>query len=345
MSDHVAYVTGVEVGSTQSTFAMSSSASDGTMRRLPGVRNEYCRLSAFLVALAFRPVGCFGRETVVRAVHPICPENPSMIYKPSSRSPLSPCRVALLLTLVSAPFFVTSPDSSSSRLESLPVVAHWRFQDGIRDLTAVANIRDSGPHSRHGRLHGGPRYVATPLPVSNLGLLFDGQDDRIQVPDDPLFHLTGSITIEAYVRVDGFGNNLGKIRHIAFRGDDRAGLDPWFLCVTETGQLGFVVANALNKTSILLSPHPLPVGEFIHVAGRLDDETGEQSVFLNGKRVATTNSDVRACGRLGGSNPGVGVGGRCDESPQGFCGVIAEVRIVAAALGADMFLKAPSSMR
>ncbi len=48
---------------------------------------------------------------------------------------------------------------------------------------------------------------------------------RVFVPDDELFQLTGSLTLAACVEVDRYP---GFASQIVFRGDERGGFDPWF---------------------------------------------------------------------------------------------------------------------
>lgn len=220
------------------------------------------------------------------------------------------------------------------------VVAHWRFQKGIAGSGANSSqlIEDSSGNNHHGRAVGGPRFHSVELPSTNLALAFDGHDDRIAVADARDFQLTRSFTIEAWIEVAFYPESSSKLSHIAFRGDNRLGFDPWFLAVTESGQLRFLIANGLNKASVVLSPEPLPTRKLIHVAAVLDDEVGTQSLFIDGERVATTKTKIRACGPLGGTGAGIGIGGRQAHSNQGFRGSIGELRISARALTEAQFL-------
>ena len=244
------------------------------------------------------------------------------------------------------------------------VVAYWRFQEGISGsvaggsplipgsvVTSTENlasrslssslIEDSSGNGRHGRAVGGPKYRSVNLPGSNLALAFDGHDDRVVVPDAPIFHLTKSFTLEAYIEIDPSQESPAALSHIVFRGDNRLGFDPWFLAVTKSRRLRFLVADALCNTSILNSPEPLPTGKLVHVAATLDDQTGKHSLFINGKRVATIRTEIRACGALEGPGAGVGIGNRQSHSKQAFAGTIDEVRISAEALLPSQFLPPP----
>jgi hypothetical protein len=234
-------------------------------------------------------------------------------------------------------------ESASPRV-SIPVVAHWRFQDGMRNRVASPShlIRDSSGNDRHGCAHGNPTYRSVRLPNSNLALVFDGRDDRVFIPDDESFHLTKSFTLEAYIQVDLYPANPAMLSQIVFRGDNRAGFDPWYLAIGVSGQLVFLVSDALNTASVVSSPQPIPTGELLHVAATMDDETGTQSLFINGERVAAKKTKVRAFGPLGGANPGVSIGNLQTRGDQFFRGTIDEVRISSVAIGPQQFLAPPS---
>ena len=222
------------------------------------------------------------------------------------------------------------------------IVAHWRFQEGAVGGTSKS-IKDSSGNDRHGRAIGGPKYCLVELPESNLALRFDGGDDRVFIPDDDLFHLTESFTIEAYIQIDRYARETVGMSHIVFRGDNRLGLDPWYLAITASGQLKFLVADAQNRASVILSPKPLPLGQLLHVAATLDHRTGCQALFVNGERVATIESKICVFGPLGGRWPGVGIGNRQTHSRQAFRGLIDEVRITAEALNPAQFLAPPTT--
>ncbi len=231
-------------------------------------------------------------------------------------------------------FFLATQDASGK------VVAHWRFQHAVSGDVAQPSqlIRDSSGNDRPDHAVGQPKYRAVELADSNLGVVFDGVDDRIAVPDHPLFYLPKSLTIEAFVQINKYPMSTAKLSHIVFRGDDRLSFDPWYLAVMESGQLKFLVTDALNKGSDVLSPEPLPTDKMLHVAAVFDDATGKQSLFVNGQMGALKETTIRACGKLGGDRPGIGIGNRQTHSNQGFRGMIAELRISDQALGPKGFL-------
>lgn len=236
---------------------------------------------------------------------------------------------------------VQSDDAAAPKPD---VVAHWRFQKGISGTAANSSalIEDSSANSRHGEAVGGPRYVSVDHSTANLALAFDGRDDRIAIADHRVFHLTMSFTIEAWIDIEFYPGSRQNRSFIVFRGDERAGFDPWYLGLEESGQLAFQISNSVNETSIVLSPDPLPTRKLQHVAAVLNHETGKQSLYVNGKRVASEKTGIRGGGPLGGKGAGIGIGGRQDHSHQGYTGSIAELRIVAQALSPSQFLLSES---
>ncbi|MCA8968612.1 MAG: LamG domain-containing protein [Planctomycetes bacterium] len=207
------------------------------------------------------------------------------------------------------------------------VVAHWRFQRGVpgHAVKPESLILDSSGNDLHGIAHGSPVHRAMDFPGNNLALRFDGEDDRIAVPDHEALHLPASMTLEATVQVERYAND--GLEQIVFRGDSRAGFDPWYLAVDAQGRLVFEVTDDQNETSILRSPRALPIGAILHVAGTLDDATGTQSLWINAERVATGHTKIRAIADLSGPDPGIGIGNWQIAGPQSFCGTIDEVRI------------------
>jgi hypothetical protein len=158
--------------------------------------------------------------------------------------------------------------------------AHWRFQNGVKDVPAASGhvVLDSSGNDQNGLAIGAPVFRRVGLPVGNLALQFAADEQRVFVPDDRAFEMRGSLTLEAWVRVDRHGGSGTSLGYIVFRGDDRAGLDPWFLGVADTG----------------------PRGDGI----------------------------------------GIGIGNLQSGSNQAFRGLIAQVRVCAAALVPERFLRA-----
>ena len=116
---------------------------------------------------------------------------------------------------------------------------------------------------------------------------------------------------------------------ILFRGDDRGGLDPYQLTLREDGIISFQITSLTGAASLRA---PLPLGQFVHVAGTLDAETGAMRLYLNGMLVSRGVTSVRPFGALDpASNPGVGIGshGGYPATPHKFLfnGLIDELKL------------------
>jgi hypothetical protein len=150
---------------------------------------------------------------------------------------------------------------------------------------------------------------------------FDGTDDRAQLTDSPSLQFTTSMSIEGWIKVNGFptGTNGDDHGEILFRGDDRGGLDPYSLSVEPNGTLYFQVTNANNSSASLAAP--IAAGQFIHVAGTLDDATGTMCLYENGAIVAQEVTTIRPFQNLDPTqNPSIAIGnhGGYPNSPHNF---------------------------
>jgi hypothetical protein len=112
----------------------------------------------------------------------------------------------------------------------------------------------------------------------------------------------------------------------------------------QNGLLRFGVTNAAGAGA--LAAAPVPLNRWVHVAGELDDSTGQLSVWVDGVMANSLTTTVRPFATLDpGSTPGIGIGNV--QSPnynQYFDGFIDEVRISDQALAPTDFLPEPSVM-
>jgi Concanavalin A-like lectin/glucanases superfamily/Domain of unknown function (DUF4214)/PKD domain len=212
-------------------------------------------------------------------------------------------------------------------------IGHWRFEEGPVGAAASV-ITDSSGNGLDMELAmfqpTSSVYAEVPNPNSSLGMEFLG-DSMFSRPDDALFS-TSSLTIEAFVRYD-VGTGL---RQILYRGNSDGGKDPYYLAILN-GVLRFNISD--GTTDVALDSGPLIAGEFMHVAGTLDDATDTMRVFVNGIQVGMKSAGGRRPTAL---LPGarVSIGGLDDGSSQAqkFDGNIDEVRLSNVALDPDEFL-------
>lgn len=230
---------------------------------------------------------------------------------------------------------------------SADTVAWWNFEEGRPNTRAAGtgSIFDVSGSYLNGTPFENPMYRLSPASDSSLGLEFTGGStgsQRVFIPDNPTFYLTKSLTLEAFIRYDGIPTPDTLASQIVFRGDSRDALDPYTLAITPEGFL-FLDISSLTERVQLYSPTPLPFGTYIHVAGTLDNATGEMKLFMNGVEVASQVTAARPFGALDGPDPGVGIGNvQSNNSKQGFGGIIDEVRISNIALKPSQFLNGGS---
>jgi hypothetical protein len=206
--------------------------------------------------------------------------------------------------------------------ELLALVSYWTGDN--TPLDAVG--------SNDGTLINGATYAAGQV---GQAFSFDGVDDRVGVADAPSLALTGSMSIEAWVKANAYPTAEHGL--VLFRGDDRGGLDPYQLTLASSGEIRFSVSSLTDSTTVLA---PIPTGEFIHVVGTLDDATGDMRLYLNGILVSQVVTTVRPFGELDeASNPGVGIGshGGYPSTPHKFLfqGLIDELKLYDHALSAQ----------
>ncbi|MBI1804727.1 MAG: LamG domain-containing protein [Ignavibacteriae bacterium] len=154
---------------------------------------------------------------------------------------------------------------------------------------------------------------------------FDGVDDRMNVGDPDNLKITGSLTIEAWVKIASFpDSNSGGV--ILFRGDDRSGLDPYAVGTTPDGKILFHIESLTSGTNLYA---PVPAGRFVHVAATLDSSVGAMRIYIDGRLAAEAITNVRPFRDLDPeSNGGVGIGnhaGFAQHYP--FHGLIDELAI------------------
>jgi hypothetical protein len=134
---------------------------------------------------------------------------------------------------------------------------------------------------------------------------FNGVNDWAALGNPSSLAFTASFSIEGWIKVNGLPTNY-NFGSIMFRGDDRAGLDPYSLDLLPDGSLRFEVCGTTGTADLYA---PVPIGQFVHVAATLDDATGAMTLYENGAVVAQTVTPFRPFGTLDPTqNPGVGIG-------------------------------------
>jgi hypothetical protein len=212
---------------------------------------------------------------------------------------------------------------------------------------AANSILDYSGNNLHGTPANGPVYSSDVSPWSSTmgstrSLSYNGSNNRVSIPDSSNFQLTHSLTIEAVFKTESMVPGTGASANLLFRGDNRPGLDPYRLSLSQPGNgLYFQIQDA-NQQAVALS-YTVPFGQWVFAAGTLDDATGLMSLYVNGNLVASTTTSIRPMGGLNPSySPGLGIGS--DQGAQYgelFHGSIDEVRLSDKALNPSEFLIVP----
>jgi hypothetical protein len=148
----------------------------------------------------------------------------------------------------------------------------------------------------------------------------------IQIPDQPAYVLTNSLSIEGWVRPRGDGYC------IFWRGDNRPGMDPYFIGMSGNNDIKFQICDQDGNT-VTVGTY-LTYNQWTHVAATLDGSTGTMSIYTNGVLADQTVTAVRPFGDLiPEDSPGVGIGNLNDgENNFPFTGDIDEISLYNRAL-------------
>jgi hypothetical protein len=198
------------------------------------------------------------------------------------------------------------------------LVSWWTGDNTAADLTGL----------NHATLLNGTTYAAGKV---GQAFSYDGVNDRALLTDSNSLKLTPSLSIEGWIRLNAFTTTT-NFNAILFRGDSRGGLDPYDLHVNPNGTLQFGISSLTNGASVVTST-PIPLGQFIHVAGTLNDATGAMKLYINGAVVAQTVTTVRPFRDLDPTqNPAVGIGSANSTYNVPFNGLIDELSVYNRAL-------------
>jgi hypothetical protein len=197
-----------------------------------------------------------------------------------------------------------------------PHTSHWTgdgdYLDRLREVSASP--------------HGGPGFA--PAKVGR-GFAFDGVDDGLNLPDDPRLAFTRSLTLRAWVKCNGYPPPDQSWGMLVFRGDDRGGMDPYFLGIRHDGTLNFGVSSGPEDSSVQA---PFPLGRFVQVTATLDDATGLQRLLYGERVVAETVTPIRPFRNLDpGAHAGIGIGNHARQGESvynmPFRGIIDELTL------------------
>ncbi len=184
--------------------------------------------------------------------------------------------------------------------------------DGIADGDVLADVS--------GRGHDGvsPGVDQQPSPTDGRiagGVLFDGQDDQIELPVEGDFDFSDSMSVSTWFRVDRFSKAW---QAIVTKGDDAWRVQR----LAETGQLTFDVDWEQGGETVCTGTQPIDDRMWHHLGVTFDGV--ETRLYVDGQLDCTQTFDRRA---LRDTDHAVLIGNNSQTGGRNFEGAIDEVRI------------------
>jgi subtilisin-like proprotein convertase family protein len=178
------------------------------------------------------------------------------------------------------------------------IAGFWRGENNFND--SIYGIPGSGQNITFAPGKVGTAFVST--------YTASPPQSQISVPDQTNYYLTNSLSIDGWIKSAGITGS-GTSGQILWRGDCRAGFDPYFFELNGDNTLGFGICDATGAGLTLNTSVPLAINQWYHVAATLDGNTGTMSIYTNGVLAAQTTTAMRPFGALIPSQqPSIGIG-------------------------------------
>jgi len=144
------------------------------------------------------------------------------------------------------------------------MIAWWAGNDSFADIQGN---------------HDGTSNGATFVPGEvNHAFSLNGVDQDVEIPSDPSLEITGSISVDAWIKPDDFSNQPQIVTK--YNNNDVAERC-WDMEIGPNGHIAWGVQNHSNFRFVD-SPDPIPLGVWTHVAGTFNVNTQEVKLYING---------------------------------------------------------------
>ncbi len=189
---------------------------------------------------------------------------------------------------------------------------------------------DETSEQNDGTLNGGAHY-ATGQVREAFG--FEGNNDRVEVPDDPTLNFAGEdqFSIDAWIHPDGFDEN--PVQMIVDKRESTSDGNIGYALQLRSGSL---IVRTQNDSSAVThtASGTIPAGEWTHVTVTVDLAADQGRVFLDGAQDSTFQPSSTGAGDLSNEAP-LFIGRHFDVFDQAFDGRIDEVEIFSRLLNED----------
>ena len=203
-------------------------------------------------------------------------------------------------------------------LDTGSLVAWYKFDEGSGDAVA-----DSGPSGINGTAHGNPAWANGAL---DKALIFDSNDDYVNLGNHPKFNITNQITVSAWIKVNAFDKNYQTIiskGDTSWRLQRHAGTDS-----LEFGCFGLPLPSNPRWGGIYGKIN-VNDGQWHHITGTYDGR--KISLYVDG--VPDISEDV--IGAIRTNDYEVHIGQNAEKPGRFWNGHIDDVRIYSYALSTD----------
>jgi|GEM_PF-2601240 len=215
---------------------------------------------------------------------------------------------------------VTDTESGKTAMATINVVqpvSWWKAEGNALDAEGNNN----------GVVSGGVTYGPGEV---GQGFVFNDVDGVVNLGDPPDLAFTGSFTIDCWVETNAIPSQSQLWDNIFFRGDDRDGLDPYFLAIYPDGNYVFQIAA--DGTNVLWLKAPVQLGVLQHLTCTLDGNTGDMRLYVNSQLMAESTTTIRPLQNLQQGIPGgVAIGNSSGAPASKFHyphnGIIDEVKV------------------
>jgi len=205
---------------------------------------------------------------------------------------------------------------------STPPVGYWKLDDGAGTIAV-----DSSGNGNDGTLIGDPQWTTG---VLDGALDFDGDGDYVDCGNDPLFDITGEITVAAWLNIRSISN--------AWTGAVVKGENAWRLGNVNMDprfHFGITIWSAPDTASVD-GATAVGYNEWHHVTGSFDG--ANINVYLDG----VLDASVPTTEPIGISTTNLFIGENSESTGRPWDGLIDEVMIFDIALSADEILELAS---
>lgn len=194
------------------------------------------------------------------------------------------------------------------------MISHWRLDQNAVDSQSGFD----------GIVHGSPEWVTGPFKIVGSGAIFMDGEDYIQIDASEYPEISGSITIDVWVKTDGSVHDQVIISK---------GRSNWQLGIEADTNKAFFSCSGLLETPYLASTTPLSNGQWHRLSAVYNQTAQEILLYIDG----TLDTQADASGSINANQTDIWIGGDPEQtSPANwFYGYIDNVRVFNHAAGHD----------